>query len=758
MAMAWERSDKQMLMEAMLNDHYEKEQVSKKRKSDEAGLTESGKTLESNLPCPSGKCDEDSLSHENVKKIKSVQNVTLAYRDVNQAYRDEFFVCDLCPYTSIDIHSLKIHIQKHITGDAKQWEYDLYIPSVKPAICGLLASKSNSERKIYYQIEVIRRVSRTFLPSSQLDKLFPSEQLLFFIPARIFEGIPDIRAWDDITVSCEHIKDRIYRAKFPGFNRIMETVLWAEHVAKAMSYIMKKKIVMFSKNRFDIIQNFNNQVSAIPFCEYIDQPNNKPVKNFRPEMNFDGGSEMYKCPMLHCEFESHKKFTGIRIHLTQHFKDKIKKNAKPKTDIQHICEEIPSCLTKWTCSIPALESSGELVQHYGILHCLVDTFFKEYVTTTIWGKCGQYRKTCCFCEDVNFETVDDLIAHLTLEHFFEDILKEVEDKVFFKKINQWTVEYKCPLCNIKFQNGTDSDLGDTKDLVKHCGSVHGFTFYHLMMSQLDSGGGGLEEIPVEVGLEEIPESVKDKLKEEPTDYSIKIEEEEEEANEESYQSMVINEFGVEIFIPVEEVKDEVTVVKGEVKEEVIDVEEESNAVEETVKEEVTDYSIKFETINDEIKMLDYSTELSIYSCPVCSNKYKHKEGLRRHMKTQHGPDSNLGIDLGLVFSCPVCPNKYRHKESVSRHLKNQHGPTNQTYKCEFCDYADDAYSRLKYHMRTQHKNRKLTDFTKAHSMLQVTDETGTKYWKCQHCEKQASTREALKKHIQRYHKHQVFLN
>merc|ERR1711892_1259724 len=120
------------------------------------------------------------------------------------------------------------------------------------------------------------------------------------------------------------------------------------------------------------------------------------------------------------------------------------------------------------------------------MHCMVDSYFTEYVIKRQTEKHGKWKNSCLFCENLHFVKFSELIQHLTREHFFEFIKIEVENKVS-KKTSDTEVEFKCPLCCRKFQNSPDSEQRDLTGLVLHCGNDHGFTFYHLVMNDIKTG-------------------------------------------------------------------------------------------------------------------------------------------------------------------------------------------------------------------------------------------------------------------------------
>ena len=644
MKMADKSNGRKLLMEALLTEHYEEVNVKKssecqnKRKYQELGVTESSRTIYNNQSCKCEKCEISCLNDPEYPFKRSKNGKT--YTSNKKCY-----TCDLCDYNSTKLPHLKTHMKVHIVGDKMEYEY--FLPSVNPIACRLLTSRTSSEKKTFYKTEIVKRISRRSLPSNQLEQLFPSEQLLFFIPQTKVDDFSDFRKWKNKTVTFKEIRKQgqafqnLYSAKFSGK---VESILIAENADEAMDRISQEKLIIFSKRRFQMIQNLSHQLTQRPFCEYINTQLPKASKTKPNQGENKEEVEVYKCPIAKCNFVTHKKFTGVRIHLTQHFKNQIRANAKPKTDIQFIYEETPTCLAKWVCSIPQLEASGDLVHHYGILHSLVDIFFIDFATRIIFETDKNSEPSCCFCDNLNFADRNKLTEHLTVDHYFHLIEEEIGNKILFKKSGDLSVEHKCPFCNRKFENNPGSYSRDITELVKHCGLDHGFTFYHAMVGK-EKKKAENKEVKLETeSLVEIETDSKQEVFDE-NDYSIKVEPSEN------------GELKVEKFITVSQ--------------------------EDLCKDD------------DEIESSEEPFFVSgdLNYCRFCDfeSLVKYPQIMKDHISKKHER---------LPFTCQICSAKFKLKKNLQSHIIS-HAP-NTKFQCDQCEYVDYRLTTFRYHRKTQH--------------------------------------------------------
>ena len=176
----------------------------------------------------------------------------------------------------------------------------------------------------------------------------------------------------------------------------------------------------------------------------------------------------FPCVWQHCDFLSDKKFSGIRNHLLKHFKDKIEKEAKPRSLLSE--REKSNCMSKTGCSVPMLTARGELIHHFGIFHCLVDDLFQEHFFSWVDETYSTHQaKNLCPYEDFTYQSEESFLKHLASVHYFNAILAEVEDMVkfnltFMEERNCMANVYKCPFCKKKFSNPADGrnvrDVGE----------------------------------------------------------------------------------------------------------------------------------------------------------------------------------------------------------------------------------------------------------------------------------------------------------
>eukprot|EP00092_Neocalanus_flemingeri_P001465 GFUD01001563.1.p1 GENE.GFUD01001563.1~~GFUD01001563.1.p1 ORF type:complete len:644 (+),score=120.43 GFUD01001563.1:46-1977(+) len=216
-----------------------------------------------------------------------------------------------------------------------------------------------------------------------------------------------------------------------------------------------------------------------------DQPFMKKVKTNEPNLNNDklvNKLHSFTCPIEECTFTGQSGFIEIRNHLPiSHFSQQIIDIAK----LKHSRNQVPKCVPN--CSLAELEESGDLVHHYGILHCLVDQLFQEFAKSFLLSKFGRlYLSHTCPYDDFICDDQADLIKHLTFGHYYTLIATEVkhldisEPKHSRDQNGEVQMEYTCPLCTKTFGKSEFSDTVDINALISHFGSDHCFTYYHLL--------------------------------------------------------------------------------------------------------------------------------------------------------------------------------------------------------------------------------------------------------------------------------------
>ena len=82
---------------------------------------------------------------------------------------------------------------------------------------------------------------------------------------------------------------------------------------------------------------------------------------------------------------------------------------------------------------------------------------------------------------------------------------------------------------------------------------------------------------------------------------------------------------------------------------------------------------------------------TVYTCEHCPTKFLKKEYLRSHMLTH----SNI-----LKYVCEVCGKSFRFVQGIKRHRKLMHDPESMTLYCDFCDF-----STTKKNIMMSHENR-----------------------------------------------------
>jgi len=200
-----------------------------------------------------------------------------------------------------------------------------------------------------------------------------------------------------------------------------------------------------------------------------------------PQVLFD----KYPCPIQNCKFVSLKKYNGIRIHLLKHFKERIQRDAL-QNDWMTDYNERHTCFNKTSCNTDKLLQSGELVHHYGLLHCLVDDILQEYALNRIKLKYkDHFQRNLCPYEDYTFSDYTDLQTHLINSHYFNMILDEVKVMLDFNSLygkHRYTQKkIKCPYCKKRFNNLLSTGKAkDVTEIVLHCGLDHGYAAYYLL--------------------------------------------------------------------------------------------------------------------------------------------------------------------------------------------------------------------------------------------------------------------------------------
>jgi len=473
--------------------------MEKKRKDLEKTRTEETETKEKE-----SKDDKKKMMEEILRSHYEEQATIETASDPTQKDPENNFECDQCDFSSGTSTGLKRHIIKlHQTkSDLKDF---FHFPNFLGFSCSLLGS--HFIREIYYVTEVSQPKKSEYI--SLPDNL--SETCYFFIPESIFLQYPDIKTWVNVKIPYYHSKRNGFGAHFP---KSIHPVTWAVNLAEGQKCVEKKEMFIFSKSRFKLIQSTRSaqdqknqsQYSAYKraygsygsFCQFLDEDQAQIENLIRIKteaMMEDTVAEesnhiqielgFFTCPFETCNFISDKKFSGIRNHLLKHFKEKIEEGAKPRAMLSE--REKSNCMSKTGCSVPTLLARGELVHHFGIFHCLVDDYFQDFAFSWLHKTYNSHFTSClCPYEDHTYKDDPSFLEHLTVSHYFNSILAEIEDMVRFtpfysEEKKSLTNVYKCPFCKLKFSNLADgSKARDVKEMVIHCGMEHGFALYYLM--------------------------------------------------------------------------------------------------------------------------------------------------------------------------------------------------------------------------------------------------------------------------------------
>ena len=133
-----------------------------------------------------------------------------------------------------------------------------------------------------------------------------------------------------------------------------------------------------------------------------------------------------------------------------------------------------------------------------------------------------------------------------------------------------------------------------------------------------------------------------------------------------------------------------------------------------------------------------------FKCEERPDQYIHKHSVTRHEREAHyagdpcavsrrhkkisGPAGNQVDDNGKPFSCVQCSNRYKHKSSLDRHIRIH--DSNKSYACGVCNRSFATAYLLQQHRYT-HINSKTI--------------------KCPYCSVFSQSPDSLRKHKKRYH-------
>lgn len=144
---------------------------------------------------------------------------------------------------------------------------------------------------------------------------------------------------------------------------------------------------------------------------------------------------------------------------------------------------------------------------------------------------------------------------------------------------------------------------------------------------------------------------------------------------------------------------------------------------------------------------DPSTKICKFFCDICSNGYRHKSGLRGHLRMAHG--------FGKVVSCNWCSKKFDAISKLRLHIVKHTRERN--FCCDYCDGKFVTPAALRYHVRLHTGERPFPCDLCDESFLSASRRMEHKYRKhfepskeCPICHVKFPTGSQLKKHVPRH--------
>ncbi|XP_042909805.1 ras-responsive element-binding protein 1 isoform X2 [Parasteatoda tepidariorum] len=83
----------------------------------------------------------------------------------------------------------------------------------------------------------------------------------------------------------------------------------------------------------------------------------------------------------------------------------------------------------------------------------------------------------------------------------------------------------------------------------------------------------------------------------------------------------------------------------------------------------------------------------VFSCKICSQRFKNSSALKRHTK--------LHVQRGSNYSCHICSYVSVDKSTLIRHLRTHNGE--RPFQCVICKYAFTTKANCERHVRKRHK-------------------------------------------------------
>ena len=145
-------------------------------------------------------------------------------------------------------------------------------------------------------------------------------------------------------------------------------------------------------------------------------------------------------------------------------------------------------------------------------------------------------------------------------------------------------------------------------------------------------------------------------------------------------------------------------------------------------------------------------DLKPFSCTVCDERFKNRNGRQRHMKSIHGIKSE---DVGSV-PCHICEMPFDSKAERAKHVREEH------LRCGECGKCFSQGKSLRAHMNTAHGDIKVRPYacdlcdksytqSAALSMHKKLKHEGKKDFVCSDCGKAFVAQSLLNNHVKRIH-------
>ena len=156
-----------------------------------------------------------------------------------------------------------------------------------------------------------------------------------------------------------------------------------------------------------------------------------------------------------------------------------------------------------------------------------------------------------------------------------------------------------------------------------------------------------------------------------------------------------------------------------------------------------------------------------FSCSLCEQTFRIREGLTRHMRKVHQIESRglLNVKADATFLCPHCNTTFANQAKLQGHLRAVHDKSglekrvvgSEEVSCPFCKDTfpviggRSSSHRLRHHLTTVHA--KLSEMREFKDLMEEQLETVI----CAHCGKSYSNQATLNSHVKLMHSEQAEL-